>query len=618
MCGIAGSIGSNIFIDMSIIGNLKIILRHRGPDSQNFIRQQKLFFFHARLSIIDLRNISNQPMYSNDKRLVLVFNGEIYNYLELRKELSDYQFKTKSDTEVILAAYNKWGKKCLNKLHGAFSFCIYDFSKNEAFFARDRFGQKPLFFYKGNNYFNFASEIKALIVMGYKPEADTKQWSKYILTASTDENNSTFFKNINQLLPGQCATLDHKNNIVIERWYDLRKNISKTSDTYEEIKLKILQKLKKTISICSRTDVPLAISLSGGLDSNILLSIHNKFKFLKNHPKCYSVDFGNSFSEKKYINLSTNFYNQKSNFINFNIKNWLSSINPTIWHLESPAGGLINCALSKLNQTVRKDGFKVIQDGTGLDEVFGGYEFHHLLYLKNLQKNKVKIFDDNLFLFCKNWGYNKITVLKKLNDLNKGSSKTIDGFNLINRRIIDRHVLGLEKNKKKNFNLKNSLISYLQNSKIPKNNRLKDRISMAFGLELRFPFLEHDLVEYGLSLENKYYFMNGRSKSILREAVKNILPSEVNFNKKISIQSPQNLWFRIKEFRAYFEEMINSDSFRSRNYYNVKELKKEWTQFLNNKSNNTSFYLWQVINLETWHRIFIDNDCLKLKHNFNY
>ena len=618
MCGIAGSIGNNSFLTKNIIVNLEKILKHRGPDSQSFIREQRVFLFHARLSIIDIRKISNQPMYSNDRKLVLVFNGEIYNYIELKKELSDYQFKTKSDSEVILAAYSKWGKKCLNKLYGAFAFCIYDFSKKETFFSRDRFGQKPIFFYKGKDYFNFASEIKALIVMGYKPEADSKEWNEYILTGRTDENNSTFFKNINQLLPGECATLDDKNNVIIEKWYDLKNKVYKNLDTFEEIKLNILEILKKKINICSRADVSLAVSLSGGLDSNILFSIHNKFKILKKLPECYSVDFGSSFSEKKYIKLSTDFYNQKSNFISFSVKDWLRSLNPIIWHLESPSGGLMNCALSKLNYKVSNDGFKVIQDATGLDEIFGGYEFHHLLYLKSLQTNKNKIFDYNLKLFCENWGYSKTLAHKKLKNINNNYLKTIDGFNLTNRNIINKNILEFQDIKKNNYNLKDSLISYVQNSKIPRNNRLKDRISMAFGLELRLPFLEHDLVEYGLSLENKYYFLNGRSKSILREAVKDILPPTVNFNKKISVHSPQTSWFKVKEFRIFFEDIINSDSFKSRNYYNVTELKKEWKEFLDNKNNNTSFYLWQVINLEMWHRIFLDNNCLGLDHNFNY
>jgi asparagine synthase (glutamine-hydrolysing) len=317
--------------------------------------------------------------------------------------------------------------------------------------------------------------------------------------------------------------------------------------------------------------------------------------------------------------LTTSRYNQKSKLINFTCDDWIKSIKPSIWSLESPSGGLMNCAATKMNFQIKKDGFKVVQDGTGLDEIFGGYEYHHLMYLNEIYSKSEKNFQKQLNLFCKNWGYSKKIVLNKIENLNNSLPKTIDSYDLINRKIFKKDFINfkdLEKFKIKK--LKNSLIQYIQNSKIPKNNRLKDRMSMAFGLELRLPFIEHPLVEYGLGLPNEYYFLKGRSKSILRESVKGILNNSVRTAKKFSIQSPQNNWFKKKVFIEYFEDIIFSESFKSRNYYNVEIVHKMWEDYLKNENNFTSFYLWQIINFENWHRIFIDNNSLKNIYKFNY
>lgn len=619
MCGIAGSIGKNVKVSKFNIKQLNDTLNHRGPDFQNYLLNRDYFFYHSRLSIIDLRNISNQPMYSSDKRLLIVFNGEIYNYIELRKKIKNYKFKTKSDTEVILAAYKNWGKSFINKLSGAFSFLIYDFKKKETFFARDRFGQKPFFYSRVNNHFNFASEVKGLLALGVVAKENKKAWHNYLVKGIIDENENTLFSGVKQLLPGNCGVLNSRNELKIFRWYNLKSNIKKSNSSIEEAKSNILYHLKDSIEKCSRADVPISVSLSGGLDSAILYSMHKKYKLAKNKPKSFSLMFGKDFSEKKYINLTSKKFNSKTNYINFTINDWINSINPSLWHLESPSGGLMNCAFSKMNYEIKKMGYKVVQDATGLDEIFGGYEYHHLLYLYKLKKLSSEKFNSELNLFCENWNYKKIQALKKISNLTNHIPKTIDSYNLINKLLYEKKFLNSYKYKSKQIlNLKSSLSYFIQNSKIPRNNRLKDRISMAFGLELRLPFLEHELIEYGLSLKEDFYFLNGKSKSILRETMKGTLNNKVRTSKKFSIQSPQNDWFKNKLFIDYFDEIINSDSFRSRSYYNLNNLKKLWNNFKKNKKNNTSFFLWQIINYEIWCRIFIDNNSLEKTHKFNY
>jgi asparagine synthase (glutamine-hydrolysing) len=414
MCAISGIIGKNLKdIDYKKILNS---LKHRGPDASKFVKLDEAVLMHNRLSIIDINNRSDQPLYSEDNSSVIVFNGEIYNYLELHEELKNfYHFTTQSDTEVILAAYKKWGFHMLDKLFGAFAFCLYDKKKKEAFFARDRFGQKPIFFWKKNNNIYFASEIKGLIAAGYRPKENLNLWSKYLMNGETDNYNNTFFKDIFQLLPGEYG-LYRDDNLIVKKWYSLSDRIEKNNENidFDRAKEKILELLCSSIAITSRSDAKISLSLSGGLDSNLLLSLLKKMKLIKNNFKCYSVYFGKDFSEKKLINDSLGFLKMKTNYINFELEDLFKTIEPVIKSLESPSGGLMNCALYKLTKNAAKDKFKVILDGTGLDEAFGGYEKHHLMYLNDLKRKKSNQFFKNLELFKKNYNIKEELIYKKL------------------------------------------------------------------------------------------------------------------------------------------------------------------------------------------------------------
>ena len=295
------------------------------------------------------------------------------------------------------------------------------------------------------------------------------------------------------------------------------------------------------------------------------MSLCYKNNILKYKPKCYSVHF-DEYTEKNEIDISTKKYNFKTNYINFSKTDLLNIFEPITWSLESPSGGLMNCGLAKLSYIASKDNFKIILDGTGLDEGFGGYEVHHLQYLNSLNNNNSPLFENNLKMFCLNWGIDKTKVLKKISHLSNIKAKTIDGYDLTNELILSDNLKSLKHSSninKKEFNkidddIKNSLIEYIQHSKIPRNNRLKDRISMAHSVELRLPFLEHDLLEFALSLNTKSYFLNGKSKSVLRYAAKDYIDPRVRFKKKLSLQSPQNSWLKDGKIKEYINDIFHS------------------------------------------------------------
>ena len=608
MCGIAGIISNNKIEDIESkkIFFLKKILFHRGPNHSDYFKNENIFLLHNRLSIIDIDKRSNQPMFSNCGNLILIFNGEIYNYLELKKLLvKSYNFKTNSDSEVLLAAYTKWGKNMLNYLCGAFTFCIYDKKNKKAFFARDRFGQKPIFFWKKNNSIIFASEIKFFKHLGYIPEMNKDLWGNYLSNSNTDNSRETFFKGIFQILPGEMLEFS-KTKFKITRWYQLKDNIRplKKNTKLEHIKEQFLDLISNSIKLNSRSDAKISISLSGGLDSNTLLAIYNSKKFFNKIPKCFSVDFEGFRIEKKLISESENLYNFKSDFTNFKKSKMISSMTNLLEITESPTGGLMNCALYEMYKNVSKKGYKVILDGTGLDEILGGYELTHLIYLKEMKKKNKTQFKLNLKNFSEFYNISITDVEKKINSLNQPISKTIDGFNM-SKNIINPD-FAKEKNQNQNQNnLFKHLIDYVQFSKIPRNNRLKDRASMFNSLELRLPFLEHELVEFCLGLPKELYFLKGRSKSILRESLKGMIPDKIRYKSKISQQSPQNEWLKEEPFKTYFSDLIHSKKFKERNIFNLKTLNKEWKNFLLGKA-DTSFFVWQVFCTENWFQKFID------------
>lgn len=610
MCAISGIIGENLNVTDSNINKILYSLKHRGPDFSNFVKLKSAILMHNRLSIIDINNRSNQPFFSKDNNLVIVFNGEIYNYLELKEELKNYyNFKTKSDTEVLLAAYHKWGRSFLDKLQGAFAFCIYDEKKKTAFFARDRFGQKPLFFWQNNNNLYFSSEVKGLLASGYKPSANRALWGRYLINADTDNARETFFKDIIQLLPGEIAEYNDS-KLKIQTWYQLSEKISSNNNqvNYKKAKNTILELLYNSIKITSRSDAKTSISLSGGLDSNLLISLFSQKNLIKEFPALYSINFGESFSEKKQTEKSLSYLSKKCTYVEFCPNDFLDQISSLIFSLEGPSGGLMNSGLYKMYKEVSKNNIKVIHDSTGLDEIFGGYELHHLMFLNNLEKNNYDKFNKNINYFLKHWGITEKNIKKKIKNLSRGKSLSIDGYNLT-KNIVQKDLLKEFLNlnyEENNTDVKKSLIKYIQNTKIPRNNRLKDRSSMAHGLELRLPFLEHKLVEYGLNLPENFYFLFGRSKSILRESVKGLMDNNIRLAKKISIQTPQTNWLALEPIKSFVDEIINSNSLESRSLFDIKIIKNEWKNFLKG-SNQTSFFIWQIINTELWFRAFIDN-----------
>lgn len=617
MCGVAGIIyKKNIKqIKQINLANLKKSINHRGPDNFNYILDNNIFFYHSRLSIIDLKNRSNQPFYSNDKRYVIIFNGEIYNYKFLRKKLSAlYKFKTTSDTEVLLASYIVWKEKCLNFLEGAFAFCIYDRFLNINFLARDRFGQKPLHYHINNNSILFGSEVKSLIAFGYKPKPNLNVWKEYLINGMFPEKDKTFFLNIFQVQPGEYIIIDKKLNIKKKLWYQLNKIKFKNKKFNKQ---KIITKFNKSVKNSSESDVEYAISLSGGLDSAILASLFKNIK--KKKPICYSIGFGKNFNEFLNIKKSLNHNGLKGRLINISDRECFENIKPLIWHNEAPTGGIMQIGQTKIANIVSKENIKVLQDGTGLDEVFGGYEIHFLIYLKKLKLTNKKLFKKYFNNYLKHWKVSKKIAYEKIRKLDQNNVKTPDGYDFINKNIFKKRFLkGFKKKKINMSHAKKSMMDYVQQSKIPKNSHFKDRLGLAFGVEIRFPFLEHYLVEEGFNLNEDKLFGSGIGKNILRDIFKNHINPHLRNAYKLQLHTHQNKWFKKKIVKKFVLNLINNKKFNKRQIYDSNKVKKFFNKYLASKNNSTSLSLWQIINTEIWFQEFIDKNPLRKKPIFKF
>ncbi len=615
MCGIAGIIGSIEPSDIDTVAEMTNLLRHRGPDAGRVADFPGAVLGFRRLSIIDLSDRAMQPMVSADGRHVLLCNGEIYNYRELRQELEgDYRFRSDSDTEVLLAAWRRWGEACLERLNGMFAFCVYDTVTRSAFFARDRIGQKPLYLSEVSGRLVFASEVKPILATGIGAKPDMETWSRYLVTASYDDTATTFFAGIDTLKPGECATYDLQRGLQRRMYYDIGDHLSPISDDFETAAKTLREHLIEACRIHMRADVPVGVMLSGGLDSSTLLSSFEQSGQLSDRVKCFSVEFGADLSEREWIEAAAGYHGLPTRIEAFDPHSFLSSIRPMVWQLEGPVGGLMTNALNVVMSAAREDGYTVLQNGAGPDETMGGYRNLHNLYLGQLLKNKMPETDRAVAEYAANWGVEEATARRAAQHELDHPGTAIDGtvpwrpelLSDMCRNHPQAEAYGLH------FTgdpLRDALIDYTQRVKLPRGLRFLDRISMGYGLEARLPFLDKNLVEYAISLPISHYFYGGRSKSVMRSAMQDTMDDDVRISAKRSIQAPQGVWLQTEPMRSYISDLIRSESFGDRGLFDIGKVHTAFARFCEGADDN-SFFVWQWINAEEWYRVFVDGDAL--------
>ena len=559
MCGIAGILGENA--KSNVIDDMLMVQHHRGPDYKGKWYEDGVALGHNRLSIIDLSNSANQPFSDNTKRYTIVFNGEIYNYIELRKKLkSSYKFQTSSDTEVLLAAFIFWGKDCLKHLNGMFAFAIYDKKSKSLFAARDRFGVKPFFYHKSNSSFYFSSEIKAIHAAGIKKKPNEEIWASYFVYGSYGMPDETFWEEIHQLPGGHYLELKNM-TLSITKWYVFEEEVKKFDEIipFNDVKEKYAALLKNSIELRFRADVSVGFNISGGLDSSTLLVFVNQMEG-KENINAYTFytghkDYDELFWVKEMINTTQNPLNK----VLLTVDHFTKEIDFLTHIQDEPCGGIPTIAYSKIFKEARKDNVIVLLDGQGMDEQWAGYDYY-------LKKN------DQLIQGMKGSPFKKNVLSKELlSKAKKPSYPTPFENELLNKQYRD-----------------------LFYTKIPRALRFNDRVSMAYSTELREPFLDYRLVEYAFAQPYEYKIKNGTQKFLLRELVSEYLDDSITNSPKRPLQTPQREWLG-NELSDYVELKIkNLEASDFSSWFDINEMSNEWQKYKDG-DNDSSFHIWQWI-----------------------
>ncbi len=606
MCGIAGIVNlSGEPVDSRLIRSMLTELKHRGPDDEGIFIHNNVGLGHVRLSILDLSKAGHQPMKSNDETHWIVFNGEIYNYLELKQELGfKYAFKTKTDTEVLLAAYLEWGEACLSRLNGDFAFVIYNQEQNILFGARDRFGIKPFYYQCDANRFVFASEIKALLPLNGKNVANEKIIFEYLVFNRTDQSEETFFQSVFKLQHGHCIRIE--NGVVsCRKWYDLQASLQyPTRLTPPEFRYE----LTRSVGLRLRSDVPVGVCLSGGIDSSSIASVLSQ-EYQLHGLKTFSAVYGRSdpADESRFIDCFKPIF-RNMYAVTPSAEVFYSEFTDFIVSHSEPMPGVSPYAQYKVMQLAQGK-VAVTLDGQGADEMLGGYNYFYGCYIKELLFNwrllaaareSVGCYRNNpskeAFLYL---GYYLLPEFMKRRS-GKGNSCISKNFH---RRLSALSTLGSD------LHNPSSVHDFcLKHFEFKLEHLLKwdDMNSMRFSIESRIPFLDHILVEKTLSVPSGQLLKNGTSKYLLREAMKGFLPAPIYSRKdKIGFATPADEWLRTTPFIDYVNELLNSESFNERGYFNVAECRRKHLRHINRET-NAAKDIWKWINLEVWSRQFID------------
>lgn len=594
-------------------------IAHRGPDGDGKFINFPVCFGHRRLSIIDLSKEADQPMFSDDKSIVIIYNGEIYNYIELMSELisKGHKFRTKSDTEVIIRSYQEFGTDCVKKFNGMWSFALYDFNKNIFFASRDRFGVKPFYYFKDKGKLIFSSEIKAILKIEKITEANHQKVFEYLAYGYKTSNGDTFFNGINELRAAHNIVIQN-GKLDIKKYWDF-KNSDDKNYSEKNVEEEIDSLIRDSVKLRFRSDVPVSILLSGGLDSSIITKITdeliNEHKLNSENVTAYSAIFpGYKFDESEVIKeFLQSCSHINSVFLNPDQNNLLESVDEFVYAMGEPVFSTTSFAHFQLMKEIKKNNIKVVLNGQGADESWCGYGRYIIGYflLDKLFSDPVNLFSQiNSISGKMNYSYNFI-LMQTLKSIlsrkfasylrSKYQEKVLD---CLTNNFREKNYPGFvnpDYNKFSSGNLSGFLKYNINYQGFNQILHYEDHSAMSSSVEMRSPFIDYRLMELAFSLPVKYKFDNGITKKILREIYKNKLPEAITENhNKIGFKTPFENWMNQKPVTDYLNELLNSDSFNSKKIWKADKIRS----IFKNKEQFPDFPFWRIINLELWSKAY--------------
>ena len=604
MCGIAGilnpgQVGPD---DIALVKRMNALQAHRGPDDEGLYTDPVCVLGHRRLAIIDLSVNGHQPFHSEDGRYILIYNGEIYNYIELRSELEGHGwiFRTQTDTEVLLKAFQHFGKDCLSKFNGMFAFAVYDAHTQSLFLARDRVGVKPLYYTMIGGAVYFASEIKALrAIPQLHCSVNQQTLFDYLIFNRTDIHDETFLNEIKRLPKGHWAEF-HDGRWSIQPWWDAGKYIEQgNDDPLATIVATIERTLTSSVSLRMRSDVPVGSCLSGGLDSSILTGILFQNKWADRDYPTFTVSFpGHPIDETRYVDLLNRQYPFK-NYRAFPTGDQAyKELEQFCYTNDEPTTGASFYSQYELMKTVRQNGMTVLLDGQGGDESFGGYQYFHGFYLNGLlrQRHYLKFLLNLLRVIFR--GQDKTayqTLVFQLLPDAKRKQLLMKYHPYMNPDFFQTHI-----KTSRIYNdffdapdLNGSLVRHFR-YKLEHLLRMEDRNSMAHSIEARLPYLDYRLIEYVLSVSEHLKIKAGETKYLQKLAVgKYSIPEIVHRKDKIGFGTP--------------EEWVTAPQWKERNRASSEYCKRTFPSVFKSAVNRQfpkdATHLWKLNQLAFWHQM---------------
>ena len=615
MCGIAGILNLDAkSIDSSIIQAMTDAVAHRGPDAEGIWQENEIALGHRRLSIIDLSTAANQPFVDNSGRYIVVFNGEIYNYNDVKQKITDYNFRTTSDTEVLIAAYIKWGVDCLQYFRGMFAFAIWDKTEKELFLARDCFGVKPLYYFINDEVFLFSSEIRSVLASNkVKRKVCIPALHEYFSYQSVSSPYS-IIEGVSQLESGSWMKI--KNGLIDKkRYWDVTQprnnfDFNDINAVQKNIRELLLQSVERRLV----SDVPVASFLSGGIDSSAVVGLMAEASSAQ--PNTFNISFEESeFNESKYAELVAKKFNTNHTQILLKPSSLLDELDNVLNAIDRPSADGINTYV--VSKAIKEKGISVALSGVGGDELFAGYP----IFSQYLQLQQKKFFWNlpaglrkmaSVLLAGSNKSKNN-----RISQVLNAQSCSIENLYPFFRQIFSPKQIASFSTTLTTGDFITSVQQDLENrkqdiDKLPllsqvsvaeylgytQNTLLKDtdQMGMAVALEIREPYFDQDLVEFVLNVPDNFK-KPSYPKSLLVESLKPMLPNEIVFRKKQGFLFPWAIWLK-NELRTFCDNHIKN--LAQRPFMNEKELLSYWQRFLSGDKGIRWAEIWVFVVLEHW------------------
>jgi len=602
MCGIAGVISLNKKIhSVSTVKNMTNIIKHRGPDGEGFWtnEQSDIIFGHRRLSIIDLSENGAQPFIIDN--YVITYNGEVYNYKELREQLISlgFIFKSACDTEVILNAYIYWGEKCVDYFNGMWAFAIFDPIKNQIFCSRDRYGIKPFYYFISNDQFYFASEIKAFSVLDdWKPIVNKNIAFDFLQNGFVNHTNETFFENVFEMRGGNNLIINlEASTFAITQYYFLDK-IKPLNELVDEDNLieKYRNLFDSAVHLTLRSDVKLGSALSGGIDSSCLVgSVNNEFRNLKLNvqQECVAACFNEKdIDESEYVDAVTNKFKINAHKVFPTFLHFEEDFTKLIWHQEEPFPTMSIFAQYCVFEEAAKQNLTVMLDGQGADEILAGYDSFYRPYFTSLFKTN---FIKGILSLYNYW---KLHTKFPIQNIIKNIFKKKNRYNKYFRSNYFNTVKPYHR--PKDSSIRTTSFNHLNGYGLHSLLRYEDKNSMTFSIESRVPFLDYRLVDFGISLPENLKINKGIRKYILRESFKDILPNKIYKRyDKFGFLTPQEVW--TKSNAIFFKNELTKAIENCKSIF-TDDILESYDKNISNKE--YVYFIWRIVCFNKWVEVY--------------